>query len=343
MARLVITAHRFSTNGYDTPEFYHYLNARVYEFILDMRAQGRNVRSTLGINRLGSDLLYKGKEGSGLQHLYEQLINFGKLKSYIYSSLLYEGEDLSNDEEARQEEEEYVQQNYEEHKQRGGRMLDICTEQFNSQKGLPNQVAVAAVALVGGHSALMDGNPEVARRVWDWSNDAASSGWQPKSIAPLRVYKYFADSVSDRQVLSLLEDLMSIAAQSRNDLNIRKTPDEYDRVSSSLEYHQIVLAHLTDTLASSLSAAKVLSRNSRSDNESAKLEQFKNRMNLWFRNSRLPITKRNSLSIRTMHVSYLYLGRLTSLGSLSGYLSSTPHLAWCIPLRLVGKYKSLSI
>ena len=116
---------------------------------------------------------------------------------------------------------------------------------------LPEQVAIVAVALTGGHCARMDSNAEAAASVWAWSNSAAGDGWTPEDIAPLRVVECFAATAAARAggtASFTLEKIDEIAAESRAQLHMVDSPADCD--PEALRRHRRVLAHLTETIAS---------------------------------------------------------------------------------------------
>ena len=120
-----------------------------------------------------------------------------------------------------------------------------------AEPALPEQVAIVAVALAGGHCARMDGNATAAASVWAWSNHAAGDGWTPEDIAPLRVVECFAATAAVRAggtAIFTLEKIDDIAAESRAQLHMADSPASCD--PEALRHHQRVLMMLTETIAS---------------------------------------------------------------------------------------------
>ena len=120
---------------------------------------------------------------------------------------------------------------------------ELCAELTGAESELPEPVAIAAVAFVGGHCARMDSNPAAAANVWRWASQAAPGGWNPREVAPLRVVECFGDTSS-----LTLKRLDEIVDESRAQLNIEDGPDKC--AAETLRLHRRVLVHLTETLAS---------------------------------------------------------------------------------------------
>ena len=133
--------------------------------------------------------------------------------------------------------------------------LDELRDALEEKSQLEEKAATVATALVAGHCARLDSNPQAADRVWQWVDNQSPPGLSPQESPVLRVIHFFAEASHRKKVT--LDDLKTLANESHRQLETpAKDSDsevsDHDKSSEDKrkeELYQPVLTHLTEVLS----------------------------------------------------------------------------------------------
>ena len=129
--------------------------------------------------------------------------------------------------------------------------LDELREELKEKSQLEEKPATVATALVAGHCARLDSNPQAAESVWKWVDTHSSLGWTPSEIPVLRVIDLFAKTSSSSEEWPTLMNLKDVAKDSLDELELGSSPQDgrEELQEKKIELHRPILTHLTEVLS----------------------------------------------------------------------------------------------
>ena len=129
--------------------------------------------------------------------------------------------------------------------------LDELREELKEKSQLEEKPATVATALVAGHCARLDSNPQAAESVWKWVDTHSSLGWTPSEIPVLRVIDLFAKTSSSSEEWPTLMNLKDVAKDSLGELELGSSPQDgrEELQDKKIELHRPILTHLTEVLS----------------------------------------------------------------------------------------------